>query len=237
MTSYYRRQNTLKEKRNLRRAYFYIFLSIVLVGVMMAFGVALLNNISDYVDRFKKPAHVFVGDTTPPPPPNFDSFAEYTNDPKLTISGRSEPGASVILNINDTTEEVLVNNDGEFRLTIDLAKGANTIKAYSQDSAGNQSITTDTIIINLDTEAPDIEVTEPSEGQEFYGNAQRQLSVRGITEKDAEMTINGRFVRIDSDGNFEYQMQMTEGANNLNIKSTDRAGNQKEINVGIKFTP
>lgn len=203
----------------------------------MAFGIALLNNISTYVERFRGPTNVFVGDTTPPPPPNFNAIPEYTNDSSLSISGRSEPGATVYLTINESTEDVLVNNEGEFKLTIELEAGENTIKGYTEDTAGNQSHTSDTYTVNLDTKPPDIEVTEPTEGQEFFGEQQKQLTIRGLTEEGSEMTINGRFVRVDSEGNFEHKLEMSEGEYNLNIKSTDRAGNLSEINIGVKFTP
>jgi hypothetical protein len=57
----------------------------------------------------------------------------YTADPEITLAGISEPGSSLSVN----GEPVSVSASGDFRLTIQLDPGRNTLKMLATSPAGN----------------------------------------------------------------------------------------------------
>jgi len=89
----------------------------------------------------------------------------------------------------------------------------------------------------FDNESPDLEVTSPEEGKEYYGSKERQITIEGLTEDGVSLTINDRIVAVDEDGTFTFLTTLNEGKNNFNIKSTDKAENQTEMDFSVSFTP
>ncbi len=55
------------------------------------------------------------------------------------------------------------------------------------------------------------------------------ISVKGRTEKESKLTVNGRELIIDSQGNFRETLQLQSGLNRLNFLSENRFGKQSEI--------
>ncbi len=82
-----------------------------------------------------------------------------TNQPKITVTGKTEAGAT--LKVNDAV--VVVNADGAFSYEMSLKEGDNIISAVASDAAGN-SITV-TRKVTLDTQPPTGSVSLVTDGK------------------------------------------------------------------------
>jgi hypothetical protein len=227
-----------EERQSIRRAIFFTFLTIVSIFAFIFLGLPVLAKFAGFLTDLKKSGlPIEINDTTPPAPPKLDNLPEYTNEFSVEIKGTTEAGASIILFLNDDEEELVVNKDGEFNFTFKLDKGENTVSVKARDAAGNESQETDVYKIIFDNEPPDLEITSPEDGKEFYGSKERQVSINGKTEENASVTINDRIVAVDTSGNFTFVTTLSEGENGFTIKTEDKAGNSNETSLTLRFTP
>ena len=234
----YSRLVRTEERQSIRRAIFFTFLTIVSIFAFIFLGLPVLAKFAGFLTDLKKSGlPIERNDTTPPAPPRLESLPEYTNEFSVEVKGTTEAGASVILFLNNDEEELVVNKDGEFNFTFKLDKGENTVSVKARDAAGNESQETDVYKIIFDNEPPELEITSPEDGKEFYGSKERQVSINGKTEESASVTINDRIVAVDASGNFTFVTTLSEGENGFTIKTEDKAGNSNEASLTLRFTP
>lgn len=232
-----RYQRLSEEKRNTRRAVYLIALTIALIFSFFTFGLPLVAKLSTFVADLKKSSQpVDINDTTPPAPPKIDTPEEYTNEPAVEITGKSEEGATIIIYANGKKKEMVTDKNGEFFFDFELRKGENRLSAKAIDKAGNESQETQEYIIVNDSEAPEITILNPQDTS-FHGSQQRQVTIEGQTEEGAEITINERFVIVDSEGLFTFTTTLNEGENKFIIKAKDKAENETETELVLNFTP
>lgn len=233
----YSRRLTVEERKNKRKAIFFVLLTGVAIILMYFYGIPILVRFAGFAyDLRKSTESVDIADTTPPPPPHFEPIPPYTSDNKIELQGNSEPGASVILVFDSYEEELIAGSDGKFFYTHELVGGENTLQAYAKDSAGNQSQKTDSYTIVFDKEKPELKITKPQDGSEFYGSKQRQILIEGQTEKDVKIQINNKMVVVDLNGNFTFATTLQEGVNTFNINAQDPAGNITETSLNVKYS-
>lgn len=246
MRKHYSRLSRVEEKRNMKRAFIFSILTIASLAAFVFFGLPAVAKLAGFlIDIRKETAPIETNDTTPPAPPKIQEPPEYTNKKSIDIEGTAEPGVTVTLFINNNKEEVVANNEGRFTFTLKLKDGVNTISAKAKDAAGNESQETQTFTIVYDDDKPKLEITYPSDGDEFFGAKQRQITIQGVTEEGASITINKnkdgegeeRIVTVDTAGNFAFTTTLTEGENSFLIKATDKAGNVTEKSLTVSFTP
>jgi len=238
MRKRYSRLARTEERQSIRRAIFFTFLTVVSIFAFIFLGLPVLAKFAGFLTDLKKSGlPIERNDTTPPAPPKLDNLPEYTNEFSVEIKGTTEAGASVTLFLNNDEEELVVNKDGEFNFTFKLDKGENTVSVKARDAAGNESQETDVYKIIFDNEPPELEITSPEDGKEFYGSKERQVSINGKTEENASVTINDRIVAVDVSGNFTFVTTLSEGENGFTIKTEDKAGNSTEASLTLRFTP
>ncbi len=238
MKKRYSRLARTEERQSIRRAIFFTFLSIVSIFAFIFLGLPVLARFAGFLTDLKKSGlPIERNDTTPPAPPRLESLPEYTNEFSVEIKGTTEAGATLTLFLNGDEEEVVVNKDGDFNFTFKLDKGENTVSVKARDAAGNESQETNVYKIIFDNEPPELEVTSPEDGKEFYGSKERQVSINGKTEESASVTINDRIVAVDASGNFTFVTTLSEGENGFTIKTEDKAGNSTEASLTLRFTP
>lgn len=234
---YYSRRASVEEKKNIRQAFIFGVLTIVSLIVLVVFGLPLIAKFATLLTNIKQSElPVEQEDKTPPAPPKFDPFPEVTNKLSVELKGTSEAGSTVVLFVNKKKEEVLANNNGEFSYTFPLNKGDNTISALTKDASGNEGQKTQVYKITFDNEPPEMEITKPEDGSEFFGSRQRQITIEGTTEAGATLTINDRVVVVDENGEFTFTTTLSEGDNGFNIKSKDKAENETEKTINLHFS-
>ena len=234
----YRKYISTEQTKNQKRAFFYIFLTIIVILALYFVGIPLLSKIATFVSSLKgNNSQISNSDITPPPPPKFKNFPEYTNQQEISLSGNTEAGTTVKITFNGQDKEALSDASGQFSFNFVLENDTNTFAAIAIDQSGNQSQKTNDFQITYDKKPPEMEIKSPNDGSSFYGSAQRQVTVEGTTEADASVTINNRIISVDDDGLFQYTTTLSEGSNTFNIKASDLAGNLTEKNIVLNFNP
>lgn len=150
------------------------------------------------------------------------------NSRTFDIVGRTEAGASLTVNGNP----VNVLPDGSFTYPATIS-GPATFTFIATDSAGNsaQSVLT----VSLDTTPPLLEVTEPKAFEKIHTQF---VTVRGRTEKDAKVTVNGTAVSVNPDLTFSYSLTLTvPGLNSIEVIAQDLAGNETKVSIPVEFVP
>lgn len=234
----YSRLASREEKKNIRSAAFYIALTVGALLLILFFGLPILGKFAGIIHDLRTSNQpVDTTDTTAPAPPILDRPPEVTNSINIEITGRSEGGATIKLFVNDKEEEVLANNEGRFSYKWALWDGENKISAKARDKAGNESGESEKFTVLYDNDEPELEITSPEDGKEFFGSKERQVTIQGKTESGSSITINDRIVAVDEDGGFAFVTTLVEGDNQFTLKAADKAGNSTEKSLTLKFTP
>jgi hypothetical protein len=233
----YSRLAQTEEKKNKRKAVIYIIFAMLVLLLLVTLGIPLIVKMTGIVSDIRQSDQpIEQEDTTPPAPPRLDPLPEATNSQRLEIKGSSEPGSTAILFLNNERVETLVNDKGEFTYTHTLRNGNNTISVQSKDAQGNESALTDDYEVVYDNEPPEVEIGSPSDGERFFGLKERQITIEGKTEPNAQVTINDKFVAVDADGTFAFATTLTEGDNEFKIKVSDNAGNITETSFKVSYS-
>ena len=190
---------------------------------------------------------------------------DYTNDATATISGTSEPGATILIHLNsndnfDTTVDVDLDGNWTYTFAAGLNGSvngtANTIKAAQRDPAGNLSAFSNTLTVTLDNTAelptlPDLlAVNDSGDSNSDDLTNQSTVKVSGTIEVNSSLQIfndsGGGAVLVDTiseslvaSGNWSYtftQGQLTEGANQITVIATDKAGNVSAGSAALTIT-
>ncbi|HOI24635.1 MAG TPA: stalk domain-containing protein [Caldisericia bacterium] len=132
--------------------------------------------------------------------------------------------------INDKKVPV-ADKDGAFELEVELEQGENKFVIRAEDEGGN-TLTREYVIF-FDNIAPEVEIISPTPGSVVTSS---RTTVKGKTEADAQLTINGEIVYIESDGSFEHDIRLSKvGKAKLEIEAVDPAGNSMEKVVEFWF--
>jgi hypothetical protein len=234
----YSRLAFVEERRNIKKAYLYVFLSILALIFLLYLGLPTLIKFAGFVgDIAKSDKPIEFQDTTPPAPPQFDEIPEYSKEESIDVTGTSENGATVSITANNNTSEVVANSDGRFIFLFNLMDGENTISATAKDISGNLSTESKFFKVTFDNTEPNLEITSPKDADSFYSSSQRQLSIKGTVNEMVDIRVNDRFVSLNEDGTFNFTTTLNEGVNLFEIKATDPAGNQASTSLSVNFTP
>lgn len=238
MAKRYSRLRKTQSRKNTRKAFIFILLSVAMVAFFVFVGTPLLIKYTSFVSDIRKSADpIERNDITPPPPPRIDPISSSINTTEIELSGRTEPGATVKIFYNSNDKELLTNNEGSFSTTLKLNEGSNKISFIAIDKSGNESRRTRSYIVTFDDKPPELTINSPGDGSSYYGSGQRQLEILGSTEENARVHINDRIAVVDDTGNFSYQVSLSEGENNFKIISEDEAGNKTEQELTVNYFP
>lgn len=237
MRKTYSRLARVEEQKNNRRAFIFIVLTVGFLVLAFFYGIPTAAKIASFVGDLKKSSiPVDKNDTTPPGPPRFNALPEAVKEKELKINGYTEPGAIVTLSLNEGTQEVVADSDGNFSFSANLNKGENIISAKAKDQVGNESISSKVYTVIFDNEVPNLDISSPSDGTTFYGSKEKQLTIKGTTESGATLNINDRIVKVEDDGSFSYTISLNDGENNFHFKAVDTAGNETEKDLKVNYS-
>ena len=238
MSRNYSRLASVEERKNVRSAFLFVALTILALGLLFFVGIPFLGKFTAFVSDLGKSNKNITGeDSTPPAPPRFNSYPEFTNEVRVTISGNSEAGVTVKMEFNGKEQESLSDKDGNFSFDFPLNDQNNSFSAIAVDSAGNMSQRTDEFKIVFDNKEPELLIDKPAEGAQFFGSKQRQVEIAGTTDEEAQVIVNDRVVSVNDGGLFSYSITLAEGENVFTIKSTDQAGNVAEKSLTVSYSP
>jgi len=229
----------MEEKRNLRQAFIFGFLTILMIIILLSFGFpALIKIIGFFGGVGKNNQETEKSDTIVPKSPSFYPVAEATNSAQISIKGYTEPEVKVKIILNgQPLTETLADSEGDFTIKrLTLTEGQNKIKAKVIDNQNNESDFSEELIIALDTESPILEISSPQDGDKFF-DKDKEVKIEGSTEKEAAVLVNGRLAAVGSQGSFSTNLELKEGENKIIVKARDQAGNESEKEIKVTYSP
>jgi hypothetical protein len=175
--------------------------------------------------------------TPKPMPPVFINAPKATNKDKITLMGKALSGATVKIFVNGPEKgSTTAGNDGIFTFPdIQLNSGTNTIFAKSYDNNGNESDSSEFLVIVYDKEPPKITIESPKDG-ETIKNLNKRIEIKGKISEKADISINERTAIQNSDLSFNYLLSVNEGEVKINIEATDLAGNKSSKEITVKYS-
>jgi len=177
-----------------------------------------------------------AADTIPPQTPMLDAPPIATPSATLAVSGLGEAKSEIVLVVNGTEQNrQTAGDDGRFSFEVALGEGDNALSLYAIDESQNESPTSQIYTITRDSEAPKLEIQEPQEGQQFELRRNQQITIKGTSDPNTRISINGRLVFARNDGTFSSTYQLQEGENKLLIEAHDEAGNQTTKELIVTF--
>lgn len=171
-----------------------------------------------------------------PNKPIITQLPNATKNKAISINGYSQEGNTIKLYVNGPEKGSAVT-DGEGKFTFDnveLIKGRNTIFVKSIDSKNNESDPSSTYIINLDEDAPKVEITSPKK-DEVIKNLDSRVTIKGKLSEKGTVTINDQITIVKSDLTFEHTLGVKEGKTEIKVKAIDEAGNEKEEKITVNY--
>jgi hypothetical protein len=182
--------------------------------------------IHDETGSQNRTSWTFIVDATAPSLVVTEPVVSITNDPVVSVAGRTDPGVTVTVAGNS----VSVGVTGTFRVELTLADGTHSISVVSTDGAGNSASTTVDIVV--DTVDPTISLSSPSSGATVEVAS---VEVTGSTEAGASVSVNGIAVNVDANGAFSFSLALAPGSNTIDAVATDLAGNSGSTSVSVTF--
>jgi len=142
-----------------------------------------------------------------------------TNKKEIFIEGKTEKDAKVLFE----NKEIKINEDGSFKVLVQLNEGDNLFKFTAIDMFQNRKDYT--LKITRDTTPPTLSLNIPS----VYKVTTETFTVSGKTEKDVKLIINNIEVKPREDGTFFKDFPLSLGYNKFEIKAVDLAGNETRL--------
>lgn len=208
---------------------------IIVIGVLSLFIFApQVGSLFGYFSKYRNdPGYI---PTPKPIPPVFIDAPKATNKSTITLTGRALPGSSIKIFVNGPDKgSTTAGNDGIFTFSdINLNIGTNTIFAKSYDGKGNESESSEFLIINHDRDAPKITIEKPKDG-DTVKNLDKRIEIEGKIDEKATITINEKTAIQKSDFSFNYFMSASEGDVEIKIEVVDTAGNKSTEELKVKY--
>jgi hypothetical protein len=181
---------------------------------------------------------LFVDDTppntaydAPPDPMNSDFAVELI--PSDQGAGPNTTYYKVVMKGNVTGNEKWIEGTiVSFEAPEDHGRdGTYQVEYYTTDNVGNQELPKKLEVV-VDTIA-EIEV-DTEEGLVWD---KKVLNIKGQTEPDSVLTINGNIVIVSDDGSFSHNITLKTGKNAILIEVEDPVGNTAILNREVVFDP
>lgn len=222
-----------KTKKNLALSVLGIVLIVLLV---FKFGIPLLVNLSLFLSGSHNKEETRIQNSSFIAPPVLDSFPQATASANIIISGVASKKQTVNLYINDDlTDTAKAGDDGRFSFKETIRPGENTIKAKAVVNE-KESDFSNAVITAFKNASPSLSVSSPADGQSFSKD-QNIVEIKGTTDIDVKVTVNGFWAITDDSGNFSYSLPIQNGENKIKIISVDIAGNKTEKEIKVNYSP
>jgi hypothetical protein len=122
---------------------------------------------------------------------------------------------------------------GSLLLGVALALSTTLVAlAQADDDAPPTDDSVGTLVVAPETDQPAppptvfLQLTEPAEQDVEVGSSTTELTVRGVTLAGAVVSIDGDLVDVDDQGGFVGVTPLDEGANEIEVVTSDGQGNQ-----------
>lgn len=230
------RLERVKRKREIKQALVYFLLAGGIVVGVFVWGVPALAKLAGILIK-DKPA--VQEEVLPPAQPILSIIPEATNSAFLKVEGTTEAGAEVEIYLNNMkVETVLASEEGSFEVSgLQLERGDNWLYAVAV-KANQRSEKSSDYHVYFDDQKPEIEILEPQGKQEFRGEEERTVTIVGKADKEIEEAMIGdRVAILEEEGKFRTNYQLEEGEQEIKVRVRDKAGNEAETSLKLRWYP
>lgn len=220
-----------------KKTVFLGLITVIFAVVILVFGLPLLIKLSEFLGqgRTKNQTDNEIK-KLPPVAPRLVIPYEATNSGKIKVSGFAEAKVKVELFKNDVSvgkTEVTENGDFVFE-DMSLDEGQNKFTAMASTEESGSGDDSRAVVVVFDKTAPELNLTNPSE--ESLSVDYADFDIIGKTESGASVSVNNRIATVDSEGNFKLKWQLNTGKNELEVISSDLAGNETKKKITITYS-
>lgn len=223
-------------KQSKRQLYVSLIAIVIVLFSTINFGPYLIGGLGGFIDKItgKGSQAERIETSADIQAPTLDALPAATSNEHISVSGRSYYiKGSIELFVNGVRrDETDLRDLQDFKFEdIGLSEGANFIKVRII-IGDKKSDFSDEAQITYTKNAPKLEMSFPQDRQSFHKGDQ-QITVRGTTNPDNSVNINGFIAIVDTGGNFSYNYNLSNGDNKLTITATSPAGQTtiKELTV------
>lgn len=232
------RLERIQNKKAGKQGLLYLLLAIIIGVVTVGWGLKavaglaglLINNDpGEQIDHSLKPT-----------PPIISDIPEATYSAQINVTGFAQPGIDVKLFMNGAEMgQKLTTDSGTFEFSgVPITEGENTVYAYAVTSKDLMSEKSKEYIVKMDSTKPTVTLDSPKDGDVFRGQSQRIANFSGgVNELGSKVYIGERMVILSSEGKFSLPYQLVEGDQEIKIRAIDRAGNEGESVIKLRWEP
>ena len=231
--SHLARTLTHKTKKNI----LLVVVGIILLGLIGFFlGPYLIVQYSLLLDKNTPTPTPSVRNTTFIPSPMLDPLTSATNSAKLIVKGTAQNSKTIKVYVNGkSVDSVPVTSTDSFTTSITLTEGENLIKVKSIADDGKESKFSETTLVTYDNKPPELIIDSPSDGESFNKD-DNPITVRGKTDTNVRITINGFQAITNSKGEFSYSLPLRNDTKEILVIAVDEAGNTTEKKINLSYS-
>lgn len=230
------RQKISKGKRNL---WLSVITMCLLSVLFVKYGIPFLSNATLFLSSHNATKQTQASTTSMQyvSPPTLNDLPTATNKSTITISGSGEKGQKIYLyQNNQQIANLMAKDDGSFSFSyITLETGSNTFYAVAKEGV-NQSTSSNNIVTTYTKKGPTLTIDSPTNHQVFSDPNSKQITVRGKTDPNATVNVNGYIAIVNGNGTYTYNMQLNDGENTLTVEATDNAGNKTTLTRTVTYS-
>lgn len=227
-----------QDKKSLKLALKYLILAVGLLFILGRFGLPALIQMAGFLSNLNPRPEASNSSQAVLLAPRLNYLPEATSSSQINLSGWAQAESIVRLYVRGVNiQETRADKDNLFEFKdIHLADGDNEIYAEIIDAKANISPASDSLNILVDTKKPELTLIEPKDGQQFF-DRDSPITLSGKTEANINLTLNNRFVLVQSDGSFTLQHNLSQGENPLELIARDSANNETKLTLTVSYTP
>lgn len=223
-------------KKSKNQLYASLFGIVIVLFIAFNFGPGVIGTLGNIIDKVtgKTGQQELVKSDANIQPPTLDPIPAATPSASITITGKVDYQAGKVdLYVNGSlVDEVNIDNSQNFKFeNVNLFTGDNFIKTRLVVD-NKKSDFSDEKKITYTKNAPKLDISFPSDHQNFT-KADLQITIKGVTDPENSVNVNGFTAIVDNNGNFSYDYHLTNGDNKLTITATALSGQTitKEVTV------
>ncbi len=151
--------------------------------------------------------------------------AEADIDMQVDVNEASD----IAVTVNGALQKTVSVSKGQTTIRVTLEEGENTLKVTATDEAGNVSTESPVFELELDSKAPEVNVTTNSSALTREDTAVFNISATDVRSNFEKVIINqnGRVTEMTS-ASFDIELTLEEGENLFEFTAYDKAGNASE---------
>ncbi len=232
------RLNATLQKKTRKTILFSILGIIIVLFILYKFGISTLISFSLFLTGKGGEANLTNNQNSINfiPPPVLNPIVSATNSAEIIVTGISQKDRKIELFLNSRkVDETDTDENGQFRFQPTLKKGINTISVRVVQKDKKSEIS-DKYSVEYKDSPPKLEISTPSDGASFK-KEDKSVEIKGQTDANVAVTVNGFFAVISEGNNFSYILQLHDGDNEIKIVAVDNAGNNSEKTIKVNYSP